>query len=268
MISCREQFSWSILVRWWGRSRFWRGNRPSSPSGPDQSASSLPSLNKTSTRTYLPYLHLELLECGLFVNCKVVFRSAVNLFKQLRFLRGFFSSQNEKPWRNACCLFSSIMRAFPKVVLSVGHTVVKRMSPFVRQIDFALDWTQVEAGRAVYRWTVLPFPTSSRAEQRCSRLFSGSVDKLNFGRLDLSYSLLQTRRQIRDVVHCVEWSLEISSAAERREEEFGGGVRSRRSGRAGWSSHPGRQINHCDGRQVKTKPPSTRSDGAGRKRPF
>ncbi len=43
------------------------------------------------------------------------------------------------------------MRDFPKVVLSVGHTIVKRMSPFVRQIDFALDWTQVEAGRAVYR---------------------------------------------------------------------------------------------------------------------
>lgn len=44
-----------------------------------------------------------------------------------------------------------IMRAEPKVVLNVAHTVVKRMSPFVRQIDFALDWMAVEAGRAVYR---------------------------------------------------------------------------------------------------------------------
>lgn len=39
----------------------------------------------------------------------------------------------------------------PKVVLNVAHTVVKRMSSFVRQIDFALDWMAVEAGRAVYR---------------------------------------------------------------------------------------------------------------------
>lgn len=45
-----------------------------------------------------------------------------------------------------------IMRKQPTVVLGVAHTVVKRMSPFVRQIDFALDWMEVEAGRAVYRW--------------------------------------------------------------------------------------------------------------------
>lgn len=37
------------------------------------------------------------------------------------------------------------------MVLNVAHTVVRRMSPFVRQTDFALDWMAVEAGRAVYR---------------------------------------------------------------------------------------------------------------------
>uniref|UniRef100_A0A671WFJ3 lysophospholipase n=1 Tax=Sparus aurata TaxID=8175 RepID=A0A671WFJ3_SPAAU len=47
--------------------------------------------------------------------------------------------------------FYEIMRVEPKVVLNVAHTVVKRMSTFVRQIDFALDWMAVEAGRAVYR---------------------------------------------------------------------------------------------------------------------
>ncbi|XP_036384106.1 patatin-like phospholipase domain-containing protein 7a isoform X1 [Megalops cyprinoides] len=47
--------------------------------------------------------------------------------------------------------FYEIMRAEPRVVLNVAHTVVRRMSPFVRQIDFALDWMAVEAGRAVYR---------------------------------------------------------------------------------------------------------------------
>lgn len=46
-----------------------------------------------------------------------------------------------------------IMRVEPKVVLSVAHTVVRRMSSFVRQIDFALDWMAVEAGRAVYRYS-------------------------------------------------------------------------------------------------------------------
>ncbi|KAM5330712.1 patatin-like phospholipase domain-containing protein 7 isoform 3-T3 [Glossophaga mutica] len=47
--------------------------------------------------------------------------------------------------------FYEIMRRQPSVVLGVAHTVVKRVSSFVRQIDFALDWMEVEAGRAVYR---------------------------------------------------------------------------------------------------------------------
>ncbi|XP_035878408.1 patatin-like phospholipase domain-containing protein 7 isoform X1 [Phyllostomus discolor] len=47
--------------------------------------------------------------------------------------------------------FYEIMRQQPSVVLGVAHTVVKRVSSFVRQIDFALDWMEVEAGRAVYR---------------------------------------------------------------------------------------------------------------------
>ncbi|XP_026787188.1 patatin-like phospholipase domain-containing protein 7 [Pangasianodon hypophthalmus] len=47
--------------------------------------------------------------------------------------------------------FYEIMREEPQVVLNVAHTVVCRVSPFVRQIDFALDWMAVEAGRAVYR---------------------------------------------------------------------------------------------------------------------
>ncbi|XP_051022142.1 LOW QUALITY PROTEIN: patatin-like phospholipase domain-containing protein 7 [Acomys russatus] len=47
--------------------------------------------------------------------------------------------------------FYEIMRERPDIVLGVAHTVVKRMSSFVRQIDFALDWMEVEAGRAIYR---------------------------------------------------------------------------------------------------------------------
>nr|CAD7460760.1 unnamed protein product [Timema tahoe] len=45
----------------------------------------------------------------------------------------------------------NIMREHPRVVLHVAHTVVRRLSPFVRQVDFALDWVFLESGRAVYR---------------------------------------------------------------------------------------------------------------------
>ncbi|CAB0032675.1 unnamed protein product [Trichogramma brassicae] len=47
--------------------------------------------------------------------------------------------------------FFFIMREKPTVVLHVANTVVKRLSPFVRQVDFALDWQFLESGRAVYR---------------------------------------------------------------------------------------------------------------------
>ncbi|XP_062597846.1 patatin-like phospholipase domain-containing protein 7 isoform X4 [Saccostrea cucullata] len=47
--------------------------------------------------------------------------------------------------------FYSIMQAQPSVVLSVAHTSVVRMTPFVRQIDFALDWILTEAGKALFR---------------------------------------------------------------------------------------------------------------------
>ncbi|XP_038063814.1 patatin-like phospholipase domain-containing protein 7 isoform X2 [Patiria miniata] len=47
--------------------------------------------------------------------------------------------------------FYSIMRLCPQVVLRIGQYVVKKLSPFVRQTDFALDWMGLEAGKAVYR---------------------------------------------------------------------------------------------------------------------
>ncbi|XP_026288620.1 neuropathy target esterase sws isoform X3 [Frankliniella occidentalis] len=47
--------------------------------------------------------------------------------------------------------FYGLMRERPRVVLHIANTVVKRLSPFVRQVDFALDWVFMESGRAVYR---------------------------------------------------------------------------------------------------------------------
>ncbi|KAL1131642.1 hypothetical protein AAG570_011255 [Ranatra chinensis] len=44
-----------------------------------------------------------------------------------------------------------ILREKPNAVLHIAHTVVRRLSPFVRQVDFALDWMFLESGRAVYR---------------------------------------------------------------------------------------------------------------------
>ncbi|XP_063908802.1 neuropathy target esterase sws isoform X3 [Zophobas morio] len=47
--------------------------------------------------------------------------------------------------------FYGMMKDHPNIVLYVAHSVVQRLSPFVRQVDFALDWLFIESGRAVYR---------------------------------------------------------------------------------------------------------------------
>ncbi|BFZ05565.1 hypothetical protein BsWGS_08604 [Bradybaena similaris] len=47
--------------------------------------------------------------------------------------------------------FYSMMRLEPFIVLNVAHCTVKRMSTFVRQIDFAMDWQMLEAGKALFR---------------------------------------------------------------------------------------------------------------------
>ncbi|KAL9872689.1 neuropathy target esterase sws isoform X1 [Glossina fuscipes] len=44
-----------------------------------------------------------------------------------------------------------LMRERPKIVLDLGNSVVRRLSPLVRQCDYALDWIFLESGRAVYR---------------------------------------------------------------------------------------------------------------------
>ncbi|XP_073509989.1 patatin-like phospholipase domain-containing protein 6 isoform X2 [Phyllobates terribilis] len=46
--------------------------------------------------------------------------------------------------------FYQILRSHPHVLLSVAHSVARRVSPFVRQVDFAIDWIGVEAGKELY----------------------------------------------------------------------------------------------------------------------
>ena len=50
--------------------------------------------------------------------------------------------------------FHKIINVHPLVVLTVASYIVKRMSPFVRQIDFALEWNLVESGSALFRQNV------------------------------------------------------------------------------------------------------------------
>ncbi|XP_077326149.1 patatin-like phospholipase domain-containing protein 6 isoform X1 [Lithobates pipiens] len=47
--------------------------------------------------------------------------------------------------------FYQILRSHPRVLLAVAHSVAQRVSPFVRQVDFAIDWIGVEAGKELYR---------------------------------------------------------------------------------------------------------------------
>lgn len=45
----------------------------------------------------------------------------------------------------------SLMRERPSTVVYVANTVVRKLSPLVRQCDYALDWVFLESGRAAYR---------------------------------------------------------------------------------------------------------------------
>lgn len=43
------------------------------------------------------------------------------------------------------------MRERPSTVVYIAHSVVRKLSPLVRQCDYALDWMFLESGRAIYR---------------------------------------------------------------------------------------------------------------------
>lgn len=45
----------------------------------------------------------------------------------------------------------SLMRERPLTVVYVANSVVRKLSPLVRQCDYALDWVFLESGRAAYR---------------------------------------------------------------------------------------------------------------------
>lgn len=43
------------------------------------------------------------------------------------------------------------LETHPEIYLPVAHSVLRRLSPFLRGVDFALDWVLVDSGHAVYR---------------------------------------------------------------------------------------------------------------------
>uniref|UniRef100_A0A1I7XT43 Swiss cheese n=1 Tax=Heterorhabditis bacteriophora TaxID=37862 RepID=A0A1I7XT43_HETBA len=47
--------------------------------------------------------------------------------------------------------FNTLLEARPQIYLPVAHSVLRRLSPFLRGVDFALDWVLVDSGQAVYR---------------------------------------------------------------------------------------------------------------------
>ncbi|KAM4675841.1 patatin-like phospholipase domain-containing protein 6 [Discoglossus pictus] len=47
--------------------------------------------------------------------------------------------------------FCQVLHLHPPVLLSVAHSIACRVSAFVRQVDFAIDWMYVEAGKELYR---------------------------------------------------------------------------------------------------------------------
>ncbi|XP_055336510.1 patatin-like phospholipase domain-containing protein 7 isoform X2 [Paramacrobiotus metropolitanus] len=47
--------------------------------------------------------------------------------------------------------FHEMIRMRPQIVSSIAQSVISRLSPFVRLIDFALDWVHIDAGQVLYR---------------------------------------------------------------------------------------------------------------------
>ncbi|KJH48312.1 cyclic nucleotide-binding domain protein [Dictyocaulus viviparus] len=47
--------------------------------------------------------------------------------------------------------FNRLLNAHPHIYLPIAHSVLRRLSPFLRAVDFSLDWVLVDTGMAVYR---------------------------------------------------------------------------------------------------------------------
>ena len=72
-------------------------------------------------------------------------------YKQSHFLCNLFPPSASTSVSLSLLPFS-IMSEQPQAVCGLAYDLVQRLSPVVRQIDFALDWMELEAGRALYKY--------------------------------------------------------------------------------------------------------------------
>ncbi|CAD6191793.1 unnamed protein product [Caenorhabditis auriculariae] len=47
--------------------------------------------------------------------------------------------------------FSKFLESHPQVYVPIAHNILRFLSPFVRSVDFALEWLRVDSGQAIYR---------------------------------------------------------------------------------------------------------------------
>merc|ERR1719322_376200 len=82
---------------------------------------------------------------------------AGGLLGQLQVLTGeasIFTVEATMPSKVACLsrqVVFDMMSVQPDVTLQLAMSVIEHISPYVRSIDFALDWVLVESGQALYR---------------------------------------------------------------------------------------------------------------------
>uniref|UniRef100_A0A0K0F7K1 Neuropathy target esterase sws (inferred by orthology to a D. melanogaster protein) n=1 Tax=Strongyloides venezuelensis TaxID=75913 RepID=A0A0K0F7K1_STRVS len=48
--------------------------------------------------------------------------------------------------------FNEILNECPEIALHVAYSIVRRLSPFIRAVDFALEWSLLDSGQALFRY--------------------------------------------------------------------------------------------------------------------
>eukprot|EP00095_Tigriopus_kingsejongensis_P004400 maker-scaffold93_size381549-snap-gene-2.23 protein:Tk04400 transcript:maker-scaffold93_size381549-snap-gene-2.23-mRNA-1 annotation:"neuropathy target esterase sws isoform x4" len=104
--------------------------------------------------------------------------------------------------------FFTIVCESPELILSLSRQCIKRLSPMVRQVDFALDWLNIESGKALYRQSDPTDGTyivlSGRLRAIMSSLASGGrkkmVDEYTIGHMVGLVDVVTTTSRLTTVV--------------------------------------------------------------------
>uniref|UniRef100_A0A0N4ZFK1 Neuropathy target esterase sws n=1 Tax=Parastrongyloides trichosuri TaxID=131310 RepID=A0A0N4ZFK1_PARTI len=48
--------------------------------------------------------------------------------------------------------FNSLLEICPKIALHVAYSILRRLSPFIRAVDFAMEWNLLDSGQALFRY--------------------------------------------------------------------------------------------------------------------